>query len=423
MGNPAGTVRSGSSLTRKRVLVAITVILAVTAGQYLYGNRHDFFDLKIYYHAIRWWSHGHPLYAYLQADRVQATLGFTYPPFAALLMYPMVWLPLKLVVVLAWLASAVCVVVTSAWLLGPVAARHGWPGWFLLCVGVPLITTLEPIRENTTFGQINMYLAILVLADLLFALPRGSRWAGFGVGLATAIKLTPGIFILYLLVTRRFRAAAVAAGTAAGATLLAAAISPHESWTYWDRTLWQTNRIGHLYLNQNQSLMGMLSRITRPHEASGVVWLLLAVIVAGYGLWRAGRAAAAGDQLTGVTLTGLVGSLISPVSWQHHLYWFVPALVILVDVAAAPEVSRRRWYAWAAGIIWFTVTFSLIELFDWHLIPMHYLDTPEGVLLSNWYVLLMLGLLVSLPVRVLPPGEPPATRLAETLRTNYRVTR
>ncbi|HEY2672716.1 MAG TPA: glycosyltransferase 87 family protein [Rugosimonospora sp.] len=419
MSNPTGTLRSGSSLTRTRVLVAIAVILAVTAAQYLYGNRHDFFDLKIYYHAIRWWAHGHSLYAYAQPDRVQASLGFTYPPFAAVLMYPMAWLPLKLVIVITWIASGICVVVTSAWLLGPVAARHGWPGWYLMCIAVPLITTLEPIRENTTFGQINMYLAILVLWDLLFALPRGSRWSGVGVGLATAIKLTPGIFILYLLVTRRFRAAGVAAATAVCATLLAAVISPGESWRYWDQTLWKTDRIGHLYLNQNQSVMGMLSRIARPDQASTALWLLLAAIVAGYGLWRAGRAAAAGDQLTAVTLTGLAGSLISPVSWQHHLYWFVPALIILVDVATAPGVPRRRWYGWAAGLIWFTVTFSLIELFDWHLIPLHYLDSPEGELLSNWYVLLMLGLLVALPVRVLPAGEPPATRLATTLRTNY----
>jgi alpha-1,2-mannosyltransferase len=398
--------------------VAISVILAVAAAQYVYGNRHDFFDLKIYYNAIRWWEHGHPLYAYTQPDKVQASLGFTYPPFAAVVMYPIIWLPIKLVIVLVWIASGICVLITSGWLLGPLAKRHGWPGWYLFCIAVPLITTLEPIRENTAFGQINMYLAILILWDLLFLLPRGARWSGVGVGLATAIKLTPGIFILYLLVTRRFRAAGMAAGTAAIATLLAAALSPRESWRYWGHTLWETARIGHLYLRQNQSTMGMLSRIAKPDHAGSVVWLLLAVLIAGYGLWRAARAAVAGDHLTGVTLTGLVGSLVSPVSWQHHLYWFVPALVVLLDVAAAREVPRRRWYAAFGVLIWVTVTFSVIELFDWQLIGMRFLDTPEGFLITNWYVLLMLALLVALPVRVLQPGEPPATALLTTLRTN-----
>ena len=39
-----------------------------------------------------------------------------------------------------------------------------------------------------------------------------------GVGIATAIKLTPAVFIGYLIVTRRWRAAAVAAGTSATGT-------------------------------------------------------------------------------------------------------------------------------------------------------------------------------------------------------------
>jgi alpha-1,2-mannosyltransferase len=420
MGNPTGTVRVASSLTPRRVALVVVVALLVVAGQYWYGNRHNFFDLKIYYHAIRWWADGHSLYGYVQSDRLQASLAFTYPPFAAVLMYPMAWLPLMLVIVLVWVGSAICVLVTTAWLLGPIAARHGWPGWFVICLGVPLVTTLEPIRENTTFGQINMFLAILILWDLLFLEPAGSRWSGVGVGLAAAIKLTPAIFILYLLVTRRFRAAGVAAGTAVGASLLAAALAPGESWRYWDRTLWETDRIGHLYLRQNQSVMGLLSRAARPDQAGSLLWLALAALIAAYGLWRAVQASRAGDTLTAITLTGLVGSLVSPVSWQHHLYWFVPALVVLLDVAATREVARRRWYAAAGAMVWLTVTFSVIELFDWHLVSKRLVNTPEGFLISNWYVLLMLMLLVVLPVRRLGRDEPPATRLKTSFVTNFR---
>jgi alpha-1,2-mannosyltransferase len=420
MGSPTGTVRVASSLTPRRMALVVVVALLVVAGQYWYGNRHNFFDLKIYYHAIRWWADGHSLYGYVQSDRLQASLAFTYPPFAAVLMYPMAWLPLMLVIVLVWVGSAICVLVTTAWLLGPIAARHGWPGWFVICLGVPLVTTLEPIRENTTFGQINMFLAILILWDLLFLEPAGSRWSGVGVGLAAAIKLTPAIFILYLLVTRRFRAAGVAAGTAVGASLLAAALAPGESWRYWDRTLWETDRIGHLYLRQNQSVMGLLSRVARPDQAGSLPWLALAALIAAYGLWRAVQASRAGDTLTAITLTGLVGSLVSPVSWQHHLYWFVPALVVLLDVAATREVARRRWYAAAGALVWLTVTFSVIELFDWHLVSKRLVNTPEGFLISNWYVLLMLMLLVVLPVRRLGRDEPSATRLRTSFGTNFR---
>ena len=51
---------------------------------------------------------------------------------------------------------------------------------------------------------------LLVVADL--ALPDRVRWKGIGVGVATACKLVPGIFVVYLVLTRRFRAAAVACG-------------------------------------------------------------------------------------------------------------------------------------------------------------------------------------------------------------------
>ena len=37
----------------------------------------------------------------------------------------------------------------------------------------------------------------------------------------------------------------------------------------------------------------------------------------------------AGDELAGLTLAGMVGVLISPVSWVHHIIWVFPAMVIL----------------------------------------------------------------------------------------------
>ena len=70
--------------------------------------------------------------------------------------------------------------------------------------------TLEPFRQTLSFGQINIYLGLLVLVDLLVLGRRGSKWTGIGIGLATAIKLTPGIFIIYLLVVGRWRAAITA---------------------------------------------------------------------------------------------------------------------------------------------------------------------------------------------------------------------
>jgi alpha-1,2-mannosyltransferase len=294
------------------------------------------------------------------------------------------------------LANLAALALTTVWLAVPVADRHGWPRWYLVALAFPLATALEPIRETISFGQINILLALLVLGDLLVAVPRGWKLAGVGVGLAAAVKLTPAIFILYLLLTRRWRVAAVAVATAAAATLLAAALAPAASWRYWTGIVWNADKVGHLDRIPNQAIWGALLRLAAPHQPSRLLWLALVLLVGGYGLARAVRAARAGDEVAGLTLTGLVGLLVSPVSWQHHLYWFLPAILILVD-AAAVRPGRRRWaYGSLAALVWLTVTIGVISFFDYGL-SYAVLETVPGFFISNWYLLLMLLLVVVLP--------------------------
>ncbi|MFY1598483.1 glycosyltransferase family 87 protein [Micromonospora sp. WMMD737] len=387
-----------------RRLVALLALAAVLPALYLPGMVHDFFDLKIYMRAMDWWAAGNPLYDYVQPDRVQGELYFTYPPFSALLLRPFALLPLGATVAIFTILTGLAVVVTTRWLLAPVIARHGLPRVFSLTVAVLLVLAVESTRETITFGQINMLLVVLILADLLFAVPRASRWAGVGVGLATALKLFPGIFIVYLLATRRWRAAAVASATAAAATLLAAAVAPRDSWRFWTHELWATDRVGRTDYTGNQSLLGLLSRITAPEKPHQLLWLLLVAAVAGYGLWRAARAARAGDTLTGLALTGLVGSLVSPITWTHHIYWFIPAVVVLTDAALSADATtgegarRRRLLAALAVGTSALIVYGVVTFHDWGIAPVR-TDSPGEFLVRNTYVLLSLLLLVALPVR------------------------
>ncbi|WP_089009000.1 glycosyltransferase 87 family protein [Micromonospora viridifaciens] len=392
--------------TRVRRLVTVVALAAVLPALYQPSLGHDFFDLKIYMRAMDWWATGHPLYDYVQSDRVQGALYFTYPPFAALLLRPFALLPLGVAVAVFTVLTLIGLVVTTRWLVLPVVERHGLPRLFAVTVAVLLVLAVESTRETLTFGQINMLLVVLILTDLLFAVPGERRWAGVGVGLATALKLFPGIFILYLLATRRWRAAVVASAAAALATLLAAAVAPGASWRFWTHELWATDRVGRTDYTGNQSLFGLLSRLTAPQKPSQLAWLLLVAVVVGYGLWRAARAARAGDALTGLTLTGLVGGLVSPITWTHHLYWFIPAVVVLVDAAlearrdtVAGAGQRRRLFALAAGT-GFVIIYGVVTFLDWGVAPTRTDDVGEFVA-RNAYVLLSLLLLVALPAR--PP--------------------
>jgi alpha-1,2-mannosyltransferase len=387
----------------RRLLLLLVVTAAVVVAQVWYGNRHHFLDLRIYVNAMRWWHDGHPLYEFAHDDPIQGRLGFTYPPFAALILAPLGVLGFKGSVILFWAGSAAAVIVTTFWLVKPIARKHETPLWFAMPLALPLVSTLEPIRETVNFGQINMLLVLLVLIDLLIVQPRWPKLAGIGIGIAAAIKLTPAIFIVYLLITRRWRAALTATATTAAATLLAAAVAWNDSWYFWTRALWETGRVGHTDRIANQSILGMLARLSDPVDPNRLVWLALVTLVGGYGLWRARRAALDGDEVVGLTITGFVGGLASPITWPHHLFWFVPALLVLVDVGAS---RTKRWLFALAAVCWATVTVSVISLFELGLSKRLFDHGVLGFLIVNWYVLLTAVLIVALPVRPRPVPVP-----------------
>ncbi|WFE39002.1 glycosyltransferase 87 family protein [Micromonospora sp. WMMD998] len=365
---------------------AVTVFLAVAAV------RHGFFDLRVYYGALTYWARdGGEIYDFLKAG---TQYGFTYPPFAALVMLPMAYLPWGAAIVVSVAATVAVSAVVIWWLLDPVARRSGWTRWFALAVALCLAAAYEPMRETVNFGQVNMLLLFLVAVDLLRLLPAGNRWAGVGIGVATAIKLTPGIFVVYLLVTGRWRAAATAIGSAAVATLLAAGLFPDASREFWTEALWNTDRVGELAFVSNQSLRGVVARLD-PEHPSTLAWLVLVLVTLAVWGWRCRRAVAVGDEATGLALTGAVMCLVSPVTWVHHLVWLLPGLILLVDNGmAASARGRRRRVLLAAALIGYALLCSRI-VWAWE----KDFTGVDGFLGSNTYVWISLALLLSLPIR------------------------
>ncbi|MGY1651574.1 glycosyltransferase 87 family protein [Geodermatophilus sp. SYSU D01119] len=404
----AGTRAGATGLRRTAAGVALFAVLVgvVAWVSVVVPNDpwHDFFDLRVYRGAVGWWLDGQPLYDFTYG---RSPYGFTYPPFAALLVLPMALLPYPVVAAGHVLLNVVVLAGLAWWLLTPLARRHGWPLPWAWVLALPLLFVLEPVRETMGFGQVNLFLVALVLADVA-ALRRGSRWAGVGIGLAAAVKLTPGLFVVWLLLTRRFRAAAVATGTAAAATLLAFAVVPGTSWRFWTETLWQTERVGKLDKTSNQSLLGALARLTDPAEPPRLVWALLAAAALAFVLTRAVRVALRGDDLAGVALTGLAACLVSPISWSHHFVWLVPALVVLVDVAAGtpPAPGAPRWWrdrprvlAGALAAVPAAVLASSAIWFAFATTGHHHERGVVGIVVEDLYLLVTLAVVAVLPAR------------------------
>ncbi len=335
-----------------------TVAVAVLTARWAihrYGRFYNFFDMNIYHGAMVWWTGGGNLYDYVFPD---TTLGYTYPPFAAVLMAPMALLPALSAGYVNTALSLLALGALLAWLLVPVADRFGWSRWFTLAVALPMAVATEPIRESLGFGQINILLGALIYADMI-ALRRRSRLAagltrlragsllpplitsgvlaGVGVGLATAIKLTPALFIGYFLVSRQWRAAITSVATALGVTLGGYVLAKPETVRYFTAVLFDTGRIGQTDATANQSLAGILARLYDSPTTPTLMWLAFAVLVLAVGMSRAATAHREGDELAAFTLIGLTANVICPISWSHHLIFVIPAVIILLDSAL-----RRR---------------------------------------------------------------------------------
>ena len=397
-GRPAQIWQSvWESLRRQGWWLALPVALAMGSLLVLalLADGHGDFDLHVYAQAMHAWVGGTPLYDYVHRG---TAYGYTYPPFAAVTMLPLAVVPFWVAHVLNLGADAAIITATTWWLADRVAPRFGWSTWYATACAVPLVCLLEPVRDTVGFGQVNLLLVALVVLDME-ALRRGSRWAGIGVGLAAAVKLTPAVLVV-LLAASRPRAALNAVAVGALATVAAFVVAPATSITFWTSALFDTSRVGRTDFAANQALSGVLARLADSATRPFLPWLVLVVVVGVAGLRRAVRAVRCGDDLAGLALTGLTGALVSPISWTHHLWWVVPAIAVLLRAGA----DSRRWL-WAAAATTALFSSSLPDLVHTPL-GRHLAHGPLVVAGESSYALACLLLVLVLPVRA--PSLSPA---------------
>jgi alpha-1,2-mannosyltransferase len=298
-------------------------------------------------------------------------LPFTYPPFAALLFAAMAALGQSggsLVFISTALLGALTV---SAWL-----ARHyfrlgswrnavaDWRFRAVALAGTAAILLLGPWRDTFDFGQINIILMGLILAD--FALHGKARageirWpAGLLIGIAAGIKLTPLAFGLYFLVRRDFKALGWMAAGFFGSIALAWAILPTASLTFWTKILPDTGRIGGPAYVDNLSVKGLLLHLGLPDSGlTSMLWLVLSLSLAAVAALVIAWAVAADENFVAVSATAVLMLLISPVSWSHHWVWMAVALPCMGF--AIHRVPSRNGRMRLAG--WIIVAFSALAFY------------------------------------------------------------
>ncbi len=358
-------------------VLALVVAAAVAAA-----IRGDFKDLLVYQYAGQAVLDG---LSTLEGDPVSG-LPFTYPPFAAVLMVPLAPLPASLAAAL-WTAASLGALAAVV-LVVRRALNQPAPGWLVALVTGGALA-LEPVWQNLTFGQVNLFVMLALLVDLVRP---ERRLSGVLVGIAAGVKLTPLVFVVLLVMVGRRTAAGRALLAFAGTVAVGFVAMPSASRSYWTDGLVDADRVGPPALAHNQSVYGALTRLL-DGPPSTLLWfavagsLALTILVVGAGWWRRG------DRVLGTCLGAVAMLLASPVSWSHHWVWAVPVALVLWQ--------RSRWASatWTAvfvarPIVW--PPYSQGREYEW---------SPFDHLVGNAYLLTALAFSVWAAATLYRPAD------------------
>lgn len=352
---PVGTTSTATPSTIPRrladllhVAAPLLLILSVAirfVSEHVVRAEDLLIDLHVYVGGAAALDHPGTLYSYNYASPVPGLpLPFTYPPFAAVVFYPLHLLPFGLV--------------AFVWRAGTIAALYGAIRISQRLVGVPsgsgqrvamLWTAIgiwvDPVRHTLDDGQVNVFLMLAVLWAVY-----STRWwfSGLLVGVAAGVKLTPAITDVYFVGVRRWGAAVFSAVVLLVTIAVSALADGGQTRYYFLELLGEARRIGPVGTALNQSWRAGISRILGYDAGFGP--LVLAALAATATLavlaWRAldtGRIAGAteSDRLGKLLVVELLGLLVSPISWTHHWVWLVPLMIWLIHGPLCEHLGAR----------------------------------------------------------------------------------
>ncbi|GAB3623847.1 alpha-(1-2)-phosphatidylinositol mannoside mannosyltransferase [Mariniluteicoccus endophyticus] len=348
-------------------------------GQF-YPWRPIMLDLDVYIRTGERVLAGQPFYA-VPGDQ----FPFIYPPIAAVMSAPLALLdthPMQVV----WLLLNALIVMACV-------HRLRFTGWQLSLVSVAALWLIQPIRVTLGFGQVNLVLLMLVFLDLMPG-PRllGRRFLpeGWMTGVATAIKLTPLIFSLYLFCVGKVRAGLVSLASTAAATILGFILLPSSSVQFWSRLIAGDSGFNvSMKYYANQSMIGNYIRFTKLNpDKIPLEGMLLACIVGGLGLLAAILWHRQGHHGFGLCLAAFAGLFMSPISWSHHFVWVLPLVIILLRDTRLPDFLRFVGLGFCLWVMWapFDEFIDGQNEFEWPL-PMLLIDAGSLIIGTAFFIL------------------------------------
>lgn len=284
-------------------------------------------DLHVFVAAAARVLHGHTPYLPLASTGVYGGSAFVYPYVVSWAFAPFALVPFAVADVAFFIVS-VAAVCAALVLLG---VRH--PVAFLA------VLAAAPTIRSLQVGAINS----LLLLAMALAWRLRERWPAAGLSVAAAVvaKLFLAPLILWLVLTRRWRAAVVVAVVSVGIIAAGCEISGQGVRGYRH----MLGALGAHESVQGYSVVGQLTRAGLPYAVAQVCGLILAAAAIACGYWVRRVTVTAEDGDAQLFICCLVGALVaSPIVWSHYL--------LLLAVVPALLRLRPRWFVLLAVLSW-----------------------------------------------------------------------
>ena len=344
----------------------LLLLLGVVLGALNLGHSLDFavhetlLDVGVFRDAGAAFIGGDPLY---QSFPTRSGFAFIYPPFAALLFVPLTWVS-ELAMDILWNCSIVAALFVIMAMASHRLGLRPWWAWAAALTG--FATCLDTMSSNLYYGQINIFLILLVTADVLGFTPKPVR--GIGIGIAAGIKLTPAAYAVIFLARKDWWSVARAAGFFALTVLIGFIFRPRESFYFWTKEFFATDRGGDVYYPPNQGLSGMLSRGLVDAGTVETLAPVILVVFAAATIFIAYRLEQRGRSVESLLIVVLGISLGGPFAVSHH---FAGIVLVLPLIFTVREQGLRFLLAVAAGA-WIVPGYELVaeenaQEFEWPL--------------------------------------------------------
>jgi glycosyl transferase family 87 len=317
-----------------------------------------------------------------------------HPPTSVLLAMPFVWLDFET----AFVAMNLLSLAALAYSLRIVIRELGFEfGPSCYAPTTALAVTCYPVLEHLYYGQLGLFLSVILLGAWACERNGRPRAAGMLIGLATAIKIFP-VFLLAFFAWRRRRDVVVAGlASVALATVVTACILGKQA--YIDYFLVVLPRVSWFRVGWgNASILGFFSRLFDPllDHPDNMWWKTRALVQSkdmlalGYAdtvialvvsfAWFTARLEDRKERDLGFGLAMICMVLLSPVAWEHYM-----VLIILPLTLVWVELPR------AGALVHKAVFLAVVTLFWARSRGIHWLAGIEGHLVEPWQVILFLS--------------------------------